>query len=222
MTPIRAVLFDVGDTLVGREGGHRSIVEEAAARGVTVTEADARRVWGEIQDLARTPDELAKGRDLSAEMHRDAWTALYGAADVFVDGLGRALYEREVDPARWVPYRDTGDTLRALVAAGIRLGVVSDTGWDYRLVLERHGWLDLFGSIVFSCEHGAQKPAPALFLAACAQLGVDPSGTLMVGDNALTDGGAVAAGLRVLLLPAVEPGAPRGLDAVIRLVDGTR
>jgi hypothetical protein len=41
----------------------------------------------------------------------------------------------------------------------------------------------------------------------------------MVGDNALTDGGAIAAGLSVLLLPAAPPGGRRGLDAVIRLVD---
>jgi putative hydrolase of the HAD superfamily len=222
MTPIRAVLFDIGDTLFGRAGGHRGIVEEAAARGVTVTDDDARRVWSEIQALARTPEELAKGRDLSAAAHRECWTALYSAADVFVDGLGRALYEREIDPARWVPYTDTGDTLRALAGAGVPLGIVSDTGWDYREVLARHGWLDLFGSIVYSCEHGAQKPEPALFRTACADLGVDPSDTLMVGDNALTDGGAVTAGLRVLLLPVVAPGTRRGLDTVVGLVDGAR
>jgi putative hydrolase of the HAD superfamily len=222
VTAIRAVLFDVGDTLVGRAGGHRSIVEEAAARDITVTDGDARRVWSEIQALARTPDELAKGRDLSPELHREVWTALYAAADVFADGLGRALYEREIDPSRWIPYTDSDATLRALAEAGIRLGVVSDTGWDYRLVLARHGWLDLFGSVVLSCEHGAQKPAPALFRTACSQLHVEPSETLMVGDNALTDGGAVHAGLRVLLLPPVEPGTCRGLGAVAALVGGFR
>jgi putative hydrolase of the HAD superfamily len=222
VTPIRAVLFDVGDTLVGRDGGHRSIVEEAAALGVSVADEDARRVWSEIQALARTPEELAKGRDLSAAAHREGWTALYSAADVFVDGLGLALYEREIDPASWIPFTDTDQTLHALADAAVPLGIVSDTGWDYRLVLARHGWLDLFGSIVYSCEHGAQKPEPALFLAACSELGVDPSETLMVGDNALTDGGAVAAGLRVLLLPAVPPGTHRGLDAVVGMVDGLR
>jgi len=225
VTGIRAVLFDIGDTLFGRAGGHRSIVEEAAALGVDVTDEDARRLWAEIQALARTPQELAKGRDLSADAHREAWTALYSAADVLVDGLGRALYEREIDPARWVPYTDTGATLHTLARSGLRLGVVSDTGWDYRRVLARHGWLDLFDSIVFSCDHGAQKPEPALFRTACDELGVHPAETVMVGDNALTDGGAVLAGLSVLLLPVVEPGTRRGLDAVVRLAvggDGTR
>ena len=75
MTQIRGVLFDLGDTLVGRVGGHRSIVEEAAARGVSVAESDALRVWDDIQARARTPEEIAKGRDLSSEAHREAWTA---------------------------------------------------------------------------------------------------------------------------------------------------
>jgi HAD superfamily hydrolase (TIGR01509 family) len=221
MAPPRAVLFDIGDTLFGREGGHRGIVEEAAALGVVVAEADAQRVWAEIQAEARTPGEIAKGRDLSAERHREMWTALYGAADVFADGLGRALYEREIDPDRWIAYTDTEAILEALHAAGVPLGIVSDTGWDYRFVLQRHGWLDLFGSVVLSYEHGAAKPAPALFVTACAQLGVDPSETLMVGDNALTDGGAIAVGLRVLLLPPAAPGGARGLDLVPALVGVT-
>lgn len=217
---IDAVLFDIGDTLVGRAGGHRSIVEEAGALGVVVAEADAAEVWDAIQARARTPEEIAKGRDLSPEAHREAWTALYAAADVFVDGLGRALYEREVDPARWVPYTDTEPTLRALHGAGVPMGIVSDTGWDYRLVLERFGWLELFDAVVLSYEHGAAKPAAALFTTACAQLGRDADRVLMVGDNPLTDGGAIAAGLQVLLLPAVAPGSRRGFDTVLRLVDG--
>jgi hypothetical protein len=42
----------------------------------------------------------------------------------------------------------------------------------------------------------------------------------MVGDNHVPDGGAVAAGLTVLLLPPVPAGADRGLHHVLGLVDG--
>ncbi len=222
MTHIQGVLFDFGDTLVGRDGGHRGIIEEAASRGVMVSEDDALRVWEDIQALARTPGELAKGRDLSPDAHREAWTALYAAAEVFADGLGRALYEREIDPQRWVPFTDSAPTLFALHAAGIRLGVVSDTGWDCRPVLERLGWLKLFDSIVFSYEHGVAKPAPVLFTTACQELGLAPGNVLMVGDNALTDGGAIAVGLRALLLPAAPPGGQRGLGVVLRMVATSR
>ena len=92
--------------------------------------------------------------------------------------------------------------------------VVSDTGWDIRPVLDKHGLLEYFAGLVLSYEHGAAKPAPQLFAAACEQLGVDAADALMVGDNALTDGGAIESGVRVYLLPAgstsPDPRARRG------------
>lgn len=45
-------------------------------------------------------------------------------------------------------------------------------------------------------EHGAAKPAPSIFLAACARLGVEPSAVLHVGDDPWLDiAGAAEAGL---------------------------
>ncbi|MER7200474.1 hypothetical protein [Streptomyces sp. CB01635] len=45
----------------------------------------------------------------------------------------------------------------------------------------------------------------------------------MVGDHPAKDGGAVAAGLRAYVLPSgAAPGARRGLDAVLRLVEAER
>ena len=103
-------------------------------------------------------------------------------------------------------------------ALSVPVGVVSDTGWDIRPVFVHHGLDRFVDAFVLSCEHGDVKPAPGLFLAACAALGVAPEHTLMVGDNPLSDGGAVDAGMSTLLLPVAEPGRRRGLDAVLRLV----
>jgi hypothetical protein len=44
----------------------------------------------------------------------------------------------------------------------------------------------------------------------------------MVGDHAVADGGALAAGLRFHLLPPHEGHGERGLAAVIDLVDASR
>jgi hypothetical protein len=40
----------------------------------------------------------------------------------------------------------------------------------------------------------------------------------MVGDNPLTDSGAVAAGLYAFLLPPAPKNGPRGLDHVLSLL----
>ena len=69
-----------------------------------------------------------------------------------------------------------------------------------------------------SFEHGVCKPALDLFRTACDRLRVEPERTLMVGDNPLTDSGAVSAGMYVLLLPRPAKSGPRGLGHVLSLV----
>jgi FMN phosphatase YigB (HAD superfamily) len=212
------VLFDFGDTLFGRTGAYRAIVQAAEGLGVQVDEPTARRFWAEIQERARTPEELSKGRDLSPDAHRACWTALYSRLDVVVAGLGEAMYARESSPFGWEPFSDTETTLRGLRAAGVPVGVVSDTGWDIRPVFAAHGLDQLVDVFVLSCEHGVTKPAPRLFESACDALRVAPAATLMVGDNPLTDGGAVQVGLTVYLFPPADHNNDRGLDAVLTLM----
>ena len=212
------MLFDFGDTLFGRTGAHRAIVQAAQGLGVQVDDSTARQLWAEIQERASTPEELSKGRDLSPEAHRACWTALYSRLDVLVSGLSEAMYERESSPFGWEPFSDAETTLRVLRSAGVPVGVVSDTGWDIRPVFAAHGLDQLVDVFVLSCEHGVAKPAPRLFEAACDALRVARAATLMVGDNPLTDGGGVRAGLPVYLLPPADNNRDRGLDAVLSLM----
>jgi FMN phosphatase YigB (HAD superfamily) len=215
--PFGAVLFDFGDTLFHRRGGYVAIVEAARQLGAEVSEAEAERLWDAMQTAARTPEELAKGRDLDPTRHREAWTALYRPADSIAPGMADILYEREIDPASWVPFSDTIWALESLQGADVPIGVVSDTGFDIRPIFERAGCLGAIGNFVLSYEHGVAKPAPALFLAACAALGVAPADALMVGDNPLTDGGSAGAGVAALVLPGVPPDGSRGLWAPVQL-----
>jgi putative hydrolase of the HAD superfamily len=132
--------------------------------------------------------------------------------------MGQILYEQEFQPESVVVYQDVPETLERLRSQGLRLGIVSDHGLDIRKHLAHHGLLGHFGTCVLSYEHGTVKPDPRLFHAACDELGAHPGATLMVGDNPHTDGGAIDAGLTALILPPVQRGAVRGLDACIALV----
>jgi HAD superfamily hydrolase (TIGR01493 family) len=215
-----AVLFDVGDTLIRLRGASGALLLAAAERrGVSVDADAAGRVWQQVLARAGTPEELAKGRDLSPERHRAVWTQLYAScgADRLATGLSDALYDLTVSPQSWEAFPDAPGTLRALRDRGVRVGVLSDTGFDLRPVLDAldlSPWLD---AVMLSCDAGACKPDPQVFRTACGRLGADPGRTVMVGDNPLTDGGAVAAGLTVLLLPPAPATGPRGLADVLRL-----
>ncbi|MDG2305888.1 MAG: HAD hydrolase-like protein [Candidatus Binatia bacterium] len=83
--------------------------------------------------------------------------------------------------------------LERLRARGVSLAVVSDTGWDICSVFSMRGLDRFVDSWVLSFEHGTVKPDPSLSETACVELGVAPADALMVGDNTMTDGGAVAA-----------------------------
>ena len=91
--------------------------------------------------------------------------------------------------------------LRALRAAGLRVGIVCDTGMTdgalLRGQLERHGVLDSFDAWSFSDETGWFKPAREAFEPTLRSLGVqDPAGVAHVGDDCRTDvAGALAMGM---------------------------
>jgi len=218
--PIRGVLFDWGDTLFSPPDAAEVIVDEARERGLRIDPAEAREVWDSLWNAGKTPVELAKGRDLSAEAHREVWTKLFERAHAVVPDIASALYERVMDPSAWVPYPDTAPTLRALRDRGVKVGIVSNVPRDLRPIFAAHDLSHLVDTFTHSFEVGAEKPDPAIFVHACDALGTKPSETLMVGDHPIADAGALGAGLRFHLLP--PDGAadrPRGRDRVVAMVD---
>jgi HAD superfamily hydrolase (TIGR01509 family) len=215
--PLRAVLFDWGDTLFHAPHAPEVIVEFARSHGVQVSESRARELWDDVWIAGKTPEEIAKGRDLSIEAHRRVWMDLFSRWDSVVPGLSQALYERVMDPHSWVPFADTRATLEAVRRRGLKVGVVSNVPADLRPVFAKHRLGGLVDSYTHSFEVGAEKPDPAIFLAAAKSLGVKPSETLMVGDHEV-DRGAERAGMRVFILPSEPDGDVRGLDRVLALL----
>ena len=216
-----AVLFDAGDTLIRLSGsGERLLHRAAASLGVDrLDPAETAGVWRRVLDRSGTAEELAKGRDLSNARHRKVWVELYQTAgcERLVPGLSEALYELTVCAESWEAFPDTLPTLTAVRDRGLRVGIVSDTGFDLRPALDRLGLSPFVDTVVMSYQYGVCKPDTTVFLTACDQLRVDPRRTLMVGDNPLTDSGAVAAGLYVFLLPRPAPTGPRGLGHILAL-----
>jgi len=217
-----AVLFDAGDTLIRLCGSGENLLHRAAEQvGADALDPGAvAAVWQRVLDRAGTAEELAKGRDLSNARHREVWTALYEQAgcEALAPGLSAALYGLTVDTRSWETFPDVVPTLTSLRDKGLRVGILSDTGFDLRPILDLLGLSPFVDAMVMSFEYGVCKPATTVFLAACDQLDVSPERTLMVGDNPLTDGGAVAAGMCVFLLPRPAKTGPRGLGHVLSLV----
>jgi putative hydrolase of the HAD superfamily len=216
---VDAVVFDFHQTLFRFEGDEPWLRSAAESCGQQITPEQTRVLAARVDDARRWPETLAlgEGRDRSPAAHRKAtvgWLRLAGLPEPLV----QALYARLITPDCWFPYPDADLVLRSLAAEGVPVGVLSNTGWDLRETFERYGLRRHISAFALSCELGLEKPDPALFLTACMQLGATPGRTLMVGDNPRTDGGCVMAGLQAYLVPPEPSPAPRGLDAVLRIV----
>ncbi len=216
--PTRAVLFDFAGTL--------AMPEERAAWLAACGVPDGDGLGARLEAVGRpgptravVPDALAAAyaaRDHDTDSHRAAYTGLFAT---LVDGpTATVLYERTLVADGWRAYADAIGVLEALRERGVATALVSNVGFDLRPVLDGLGLLGLLDAVVLSVEVGAIKPEPAIFAAALDALGgVAPGDALMVGDHA-ADGGAVALGIRSLLLPYSPPGGTHGLDAVLGLV----
>ena len=91
------------------------------------------------------------------------------------------------------------DALPALARLATRFPLVSLTNGNADI--ERIGIAHLFRFSISSRDCGVAKPAPAIFHAACARLGLPPHAVLHVGDDPELDvAGARAAGLRTTWL----------------------
>ncbi len=217
---VEAVLFDFSGTLFDDTGVLVPEALSAAAerRGAEIGDAEA--VIARTLRHVDSPEgfRAREGSDLSVERHRSVWKTLIADAGPFEEDLVEALYECLTAPDAWLPYPDTVPVIEALKEAGVRVGVLSNIGWDIRPAFERVGALKALDAVVLSCEEGLAKPDPALFAIACERLGTPPSRVLYVGDDPSKDGAAVRAGLPVYLLPSErDASTPRGLNAVLRL-----
>ena len=91
----------------------------------------------------------------------------------------------------------------ACTAAGVPLGVASSSsvGWLERH-LDRLGLLHRFGTLVGAdLVGGVGKPAPDVYLRACADLGADPTRSVALEDSAHGVTAAKAAGMAAVAVP---------------------
>ncbi|ELS51271.1 HAD family hydrolase [Streptomyces viridochromogenes] len=225
-----AVLFDFSGTLFRVESTEAWLRGALAEAQLALDEQQLAEAAQALEAMGALPGGVAPSwlpedvasvwgvRDMSAELHRAAYTGLSRHVPLPDDRLHDLLYDRHTAPSAWAPYPDAAEVLRTLRERGVRVGVVSNIGWDLRPVFREHGLDPYVDAYVLSYEHGVQKPDARLFAAACAALDADPGDVVMVGDDRRADGGAAALGCAVHFvdhLPVTQ--RPDGLRPVLDL-----
>lgn len=195
---IRAVLFDLGNTLLFLDY-ERIAARIAPVAGVMLT--------GALLESRAAAAALEMERSDATDAERAALflDALFRLSGVPAERAGEVRAElRRLHGERhlWSGIdHGTLDALRRLRHAGVRLGVVSNSDGRAEEALIAAGLRDLFEVVVDSAIAGVEKPDPRIFLGALDALGIAPEEALYVGDLYEVDiVGARAAGMTAALL----------------------
>jgi putative hydrolase of the HAD superfamily len=212
---LQAVLLDALGTLLELEPPAPHLCAALAARGVTVSEADAAAALRAEIAYYRAHHDEAVDAALLDDLRDRCTTVLAGAlpdrARDTPDLRGALLAS-----LRFRPYPEVVEALGALRAAGLRLIVVSN--WDVSLheALAQTGLAPLLDGAISSAEVGAAKPAPAIFARALALAGgVAPAAAVHVGDDVGADvAGARAAAIAPVLVVRNGAASPDGVTTL--------
>ena len=196
----RAVLFDVGDTLVHRP-------EVGPGRRI----ADA---LGLDRDAARTITSwLFRERFASPASLAERLRSTFATAGDVETEVATIWHAQESEPV------ETPGATRCVAAVrshGARVGIVSNIWAPYEAGFRRAcpEIVPLVETWQLSYRAGVAKPDRALFDAALHALDVAPEHAVMVGDSLDKDvRPALALGMQVLWVPAAAGAAPSGDEA---------
>ncbi len=207
--PIRAVLFDLGSTLIYFDAPWKEVIPDYNRALLAALEhagivVDPSSFPGEFQ---RRMNAYYDERDTefieytTGYVLRNLLTKLGYAnvQDEILRGILRELYAST--QAHWRAEDDAVPTLARLKDLGYRLAIISNASDDddVQTLIDNAALRPYLDVVVTSAAAGIRKPNPRIFQLALGQLGLPPKQAVMVGDML----GADILGARDLGIPSI-------------------
>jgi putative hydrolase of the HAD superfamily len=194
---LRAVLLDLGDTLVHLDRPWDEVFHanlEAINNYLTklglrldskrfsetfmrifedaASKADTYKIEIPMQEIIEKALRKSKLEVLGVNLIQNAMTEFYGP---------------EVEA--WQVYPDTVETLTALKNDGFKMGLISNakSDWAVHAILQRRDLQKYFDVVVTSAQVRIRKPRPDIFNRALAALDAKPPEAVFVGDSLEAD-----------------------------------
>ena len=202
LNELDAVTIDANGTFVKLVDPIQKLDAALRERGVDRTAAEIAHAFA-VEGRHYRPRSVT-GRDPQSleRLHGDC-------AGVFLSALAADVDAAEFAPAyvaalEFEPVDGAVGAVERLRARGLALALVAN--WDISLheTLRRLQLDGLFDTVVTSAEAGAAKPDPAPFLLALERLGAVPARALHIGDDAVDEQGARAAGMSFAWAPLAD------------------
>ena len=199
---IRAVLFDVDFTLIQpgpmfRAEGYHAF---CTRYGIAVDPSMFEQAVVSAAPLLDGPEDLPYDAEIFVDYTRHIIEQMGGEGEA-LDACAREIYSEWASNHHFELYDDVPAALEGLAAAGIRIGVISNSHRPLESFLSHFDLRHVISAAVSSAEHGRLKPHPSIFQAALQLLNVAPADSVMVGDNVRQDvEGALKVGMHAVLL----------------------
>jgi putative hydrolase of the HAD superfamily len=176
---VRAVIFDLMDTLAVMEPGALQALKQRCAQCLGVSTESYSRCWAETRALA------AIGHFGSVENRcRRAVELLQLPRPVGSEEIEQIAQDEKTTWLRQVHLCDDAlPCLRCLKSHGTRVAVVSNGSELLSGLPDQLGLSHLIDCFILSCDVGIAKPAPAIYQLALNELGVIPEACVYVGDG---------------------------------------
>jgi putative hydrolase of the HAD superfamily len=199
---IRAVIFDLDDTLLDRSATiERFLPLQWRRRATTPVGFEAFRArFAELDRRGYAPRE-------------EVYAAL---AEEFRWSLPFAELVAEFDEGAWrecILFPDAESTLQDLRNLGLRIGIVTNGSMHAQSrKLHHSGMADMIDTVLIAESEGVKKPQCEIFERAATRLGAKLTECVFVGDHPMLDiAGARAAGMHAIWMPCRESW-PEGVE----------
>jgi putative hydrolase of the HAD superfamily len=211
---IRAVLFDLDNTLFDHAASARAGLDAFLQHLGTASTDDLARAWLQLEQTIYhrfLADELSFQEQRRERLRQ--FLPLAGraipATDTLLDGLFDVYLQSYQDA--WAAFPDAEPALRCLHDGGMPVGVITNGNHRQQTLKVSEIGLGPLIRRTFSSEStGHAKPSPKAFIQPCKSLGISPAQALYVGDNFRVDvEGARNAGLQSIHLNR-DGGGPAG------------
>jgi HAD superfamily hydrolase (TIGR01662 family) len=208
---IKAVFFDVDFTLIApgstfRAEGYRAF---CARHGMEVDVARFDHAVAGAAPLLDSPEDAPYADDIYVKYTRQILEGMGGRGEG-LDACAREIYAEWAACRHFDLYDEVPTVLNELAAAGIRIGLISNSHRCLASFREHFELQGLISATVSSSEHGLMKPHPSIFRAALDLMDVAAQQAVMVGDSVRHDvEGALRAGMHAVLLSRSRERHPR-------------
>ncbi len=220
MTTLRAILFDLDDTLFDHT--HASQVAMRALHAEHATHVDYTAFAAEhAQLLEHYHQGFLQGEYSLDEARAARMTALFSAFDLPVDkdkAWQVSMAYRDLHQSNRQLVHGAGDLLEKLYCNYSLAIVTNNSSAEQRAKLKHLGIAGHFKALAISEEIGTTKPDARIYYAALDQLGCEPHEAVMVGDNLHADvRGAHEAGIAAVWFNRFDKTTPDPVEQVTSL-----